>query len=286
MDRKSRAVLLPTTAWPFIIRLWLENFKTWEDKVDKVYLALGDNTKPEFITSLKTQISKMQMSDKVTIVITNSGWIDSYTDAYKASTEDLVMIMHDDTYINDPEMVDKNFKLAEEGKVVAAMWDAYGPKEEVEEWLRQTYPGVFPTGTGNEKYGFVLNLIFISRINMDKTSVNFNGGNIWPDKEGWGVDVGFRFMLELLDNKVEIYPLKRYHFEMEEKGDYIHLGNMASSIPPIFEGNDLPTFNWDIPKFKIKLELIEKALLLDDYEDIPEYRDKIKDRITELRKYL
>lgn len=283
MASKTRAVLLPTTGWPFVIRLWLENFKTWQDKVDKVYLVLPNSIKPEFLAYLKSQIVKMQMLDKIIIVETNSGWAESYTDAYTASKEDLFVIMHDDTYINDPEMLDKNFKLAEGNEVITPMWDSLGPKIEAEAWLKERYPGIFPIGPYDDAYMFVLCLIFISRENLEKTRIDFNG---FRNEEGIGFDLGGKIMLDLLDNGVKIHPLPRYHNQSVEKGDYLHFSGMASSLPPMLEGNELPHPNWGVENFKLKLDHIDKALQLDDYQEVAEYRDLIVERIKVLRKHL
>ena len=281
--RKTRAVLLPTTAWPFIIRLWLENFKTWQDKVDKVYLVLSNNYKPEFLVSLKAQIAKMQMSDKIVIVESDSGWMNAYTDAYKASKEDLFVIMHDDTFINDPEMLDKYFKLAEEGEVITPMWDSLGPKIEAEAWLKERYPGIFPIGPYDDAYMFVMVLIFISRINLEKTRIDFNG---FKNEQGIGFDVGGKIMLDLLDAGVKIHPLPRYHSRSVEKGDYSHFSAMASSLPGMIDGGELPGPNWDPPSLKMKLNYIEKALQLDDFEEVAEYRDFVIKRMKEFRNHM
>ena len=278
--KKTRAVLLPTTIWPFIIRLWLENFKTWQDKVDKAYLVLSNNVPPEFIASLRSQIAKMKMLEKITIVETNASWTDSYTEAYKASKEDLFVIMHDDTYINDPEMLDKNFKLAEEGEVVTPMWDSIGPKELAESWLKERYPGVFPIGPYDDAYVFVMVLVFISRINLEKTRIDFNG---FKNELGIGFDVGGKIILDLLDNGVKIHPLPRYHGQSIEKGNYFHYSGMASSVPGMIDGGELPSANWDPPNLKKKLDHIEKALELDDFEEVAEYRDFVIKRIKEFR---
>lgn len=278
--RKTRAVLLPTTGWPFLVRLWLENFKSWEDKVDKVYLVIPESTKPEFLAYLKAQITKMQFIDKVVIVETNASWTDSYTEAYKASKEDLFVIMHDDTYINNPEMIDEYFDMAEAGVVVTPMWDSLGPKEEAEAWLKEKYPGVFPIGPYGDAYMFVLVLIFISRINLEKTRIDFNG---FKNEQGIGFDAGGKLMLDLLDNGVKIHPLPRYHSQSVERGDYFHYSGMASSVPQMLESGELPGPSWDPPNLKKKLDHIEKALQLDDFIEVSEYRDLIIKRIKEFR---
>lgn len=253
--RKTRAVLMGTGGWPFIIDYWLETLKLWESAVDKVYIAIEHFKEP----SVSEHIKERTKNDPKIVVFNDArGWPDSYTDAFNISKEDLFLVMHDDTYIKNPEIVDKYFELAEQGKVVTPLHEIYNPKEIVEDMLKTKYPGIFPLKSnpqegdmgGLEGYSFLLYLLFISRENLEKTTVDFNG---WQENK-MGADTGFKLELDLLDKGIEIYAIPRYStavlpfmdnpFGELAKWDfnkipYIHLQNIGNTIPAIVERDDV-----------------------------------------------
>lgn len=284
----TRSVLLASGIYPLIIRYWLENLKLWEHRIDKVYIAVEKKTDLHYLSYLK---EKTKDNPKIVIVENCNPWPDSYADAFKASKEDLFIIMHDDTYIYDPNIVDEYFVLAEEGKVVTPLHEMYSPKPKIETMLRQKYPGIFPLVTrvqkGNigswEGFSFLLYLVFISRKNMDKTTLNFNGWESPTYKESLGAaDTGFQFMLDLLDKKVEIYPIPRYDPE-NTGGPYIHLQNIGNTIPSLLNDEQPLDPNWDMNILKSKLDWIDKFMSVDDYHEIPEFKEKVVKRIEYLR---
>lgn len=283
----SRAVLLASGIYPLIIRYWIENLKTWEHKIDKVYIAVEHKANPLYLYYFK----KVVNDDPKIVVLENcSGWPNSYVDAFRASKEDLFLIMHDDVYIYDPDILDKYFSLAEAGKVVTPLHEMYSPKDKVEKMLKEKYPGIFPLKTtarlgntgGFEGYSFLLYLIFISRVNLEKTSLNFNGwASPTHDIDFMGADTGFTLMLDLLDKKVEIYPIPRYDINFGG-GEYIHLQNVGNAIPELLEGEG-ELKNWNMKILANKLDWIYKFIAINDYDQIKDFYHKVLKRVHYLK---
>jgi hypothetical protein len=278
----TRAVLLGTNAWPFIIRYWLENLKSWQHKVERVYIAVDNTTKPEYLIYLRKRV---EGNGKVVLLENCQGWPASYVDAFKASTEDLILIMHDDCFINDPGMLDTYFEMAAQGKVMTPLWGCYSPKEAVEEMLRNLAPGVFPLklkekvgGAGGwEGYAFILFMVFISRENMNKTTLNFNGwDNPNYENDHMAGDTGFVFEMDLLKQGVEIQPIPLFEGYMPMVGPYMHLGGMGTSLPFSVDENKTYGPNWSKEATTIKLNWLDKFLAINDYDDIKSYYDKAR----------
>lgn len=275
----TRAVLLGTGGWPFIIRYWLETLNLWESAVDKVYIAVDHYANPSFSGYLHSIVDD---NKKIVLMENCNGWPNSYKDAFLRSTEDLLLILHDDTFIKTPKMIDRYFKLAEEGYVVTPLHEIYSPKDKVEQMLKTRYPGIFPlTVDGLEGYSFLLYLIFVSRENMNKTTLDFGG---WKDGE-MGADTGFKFMLDLLDNGVKIYPIPEVStgylgfsddpFRDLEKWDFnktewIHLQNIGNNIPFMID-SDRVDQTWGYEGAIMRLGWLREFMLIDDYKYIRDY---------------
>ena len=155
----TRCVIISSSV-SVVAKYWMKNFEIWQDKVDKVYFDNSGNIKVE--------------TDNPKITISRYGkYPRNIERLIRESTEDLILIMHDDVFIYKPEILDKYFKLAEE-KVVS--------------------PKIGPLGSG---FLFYPMFLFVSRENILKTNVDLSGGS-----EG---DQGYMLSLELVKAGVEFH---------------------------------------------------------------------------------
>lgn len=252
MKRAKRAVLLGTGAFPIILRLWFENLRKWQEEVDVIYVAIDHYGVPstrDYIIKLAKQYPKVKLLEGV------SGWPNSYADAFKQSKEDVFLIMHDDTYIYSSGIIDDYFLLVESGKVVVPLHEIYSPSDVVNDALNKKYDNMFKI------YSFLLYFLFISKENLNKTSVNFNGvgypaGKYEPllgtaPEVAVAGDTGFILALELFDKKVpfqiiprsetaylqgEEKPVNKLIQQMKDKegifsNGWLHLQNTGNTIP-------------------------------------------------------
>lgn len=224
MRKKTRAVLLGTNAYPFLMAYWFKLFETfWQDEVDKVYIAISS---PEH-KSAWGYIKKLLTSNpKITVYETNTMWPGSINAVAQQITEDSIFIPHDDTFIYQPGLIDKYFKIVEEtDKVVTPLTGNYSCGEAIEEIMLHRFPGQLPLvcENGEKGFSFYCNFFFISRELFHKTSMDFGGWlakqgeecqllNWTPLRSDWTADTNFKLGLELLREKAEFHIIPKYEF--------------------------------------------------------------------------
>lgn len=257
---KTRSVVLGTLYNPFIIRYWLENFKKWQHKVDAVYLCHDRTHVPEIKNFLDSEVSKFP---KIHVLDNLGGWPYNMEQAIKQTKEDLILVIHDDTYFYNPSILDTYFDEAEKGKVITPLFVSYAPVQAVDEAVKRKYP-FMPWRVGEyTSCSFLLYLLFCSRENYLKTDIDFSG-NLWEKgeyikeldftpEERFGGDTGFRFGFQLLHKNVEVKPikannlsniahevdpLKTFNEMVEGKLDWLHLQNVSNMIPLWFASEE------------------------------------------------
>lgn len=290
----KRAVILGTGAFPLILRLWLENLKKWQDEVDIVYMAIDNWSIPstrDYIFKLSKQFPKVKILEEL------RGWPNSYTDVIKQSKEDLFLIMHDDAFVYQKGVVDKYFKIAEEGRVVTQRHGIYEPSIIVDEALQKKYNWTNDTSP----YSFLLYFLFISRFNLEKTNIDFNGigWRVGDDIPLLGIknapvsiagDTGFILALELFEKQVPFHfiprsetsgliqekdPIRFLIQQMKDKegifaNGWLHLQNTGNTIPLWFK-SDLDAHPWYGNIEKIRLAWMYTMLQF-DYSEIPDFK--------------
>lgn len=299
----KRAVLLGTAAFPPIIRLWMDMFKTWQDEVDVAYLAVDhwyDRSVRDFIYRLASQFPKIVLLD-VKMRDVTIGWPNSYNEAFRNSKEDVFLIMHDDTLVYKKGVVSKYFDMAQQGTVAAPSIGIYEPRDIVDAAIQAKY------GWNDSPYSFLLYFLFISRENLEKTSMDFNvkGWNVGDDIPLLGIknspttvggDTGFLLGLELFDKHVPFYRIPRSEtaslsFQQENvislliqwmkdkehifKEGWLHLQNTGNTIPLWFT-QDLDSREWHKNIEKVRLAWLYTMMQF-DYIEIPEFNKRLHD---------
>lgn len=267
----SRAVLLGTGAFPPILRLWLETYRKWQNEVDKLYIAVDNWNIPEARGYFLNLIKEFPNA----VILENTrGWPDSYADAYKQSKEDNFLIMHDDTFVYKKGIVDNYFKIAEQGEVVTQKHEIYSPVDIVNAVLGKKYNWNSPP------YSFLLYFLFISRQNLEKTSLNFNGigwkkGDDIPllgienATDGIAGDTGFLLGLELFEKQVP------FHWIPDRSG-WVHLQNTGNTIPLWFT-QDIDARAWDLKVEEARLAWLYEMMRTESFDEIPEFKKKCED---------
>lgn len=265
--RKTRAAVVGTNAYPYLILYFYELFKQfWYDEVDKVYFAISSAEHKTVWPRVKNYLSQ---DPKVVVIETNKNWPDSLNEVARSVTEDLLFFPHDDTLIYKKGVVDGYFKIVEEtGKVVTPLTGIYTPPDLTQELMKRQWPDQLPfTLEGSEPletgYSFYCNMFFIDGALFRKTSMDFGIHRVeigqrselldWtPLTTPLSSDTNFLLCLELLKLGVQFHIIPKYEIASlynepepakalaegikSEKGPYskdagwIHLQTMAYHI--------------------------------------------------------
>lgn len=285
---KSRSLIFGTVYNPFIIAYWLKNFEKWQDKVDAVYLCHDRIHTPQIEKFLDAKVAKFP---KIHILDNLGGWPYNMEKAIKQTKEDSILVIHDDTYVYNPAILDKYFDMAEQGKVITPLFVSYSPVGTIDEVVKKKYPFMPWEVEGYKSCSFLLYFLFCSRENYLKTDIDF-AQNLWdagtfvPEldyttTERFGGDTGFKFGLQLLNKGVEVIPIKANNLsnithevdpiksfnQMIENGlDWLHLQNVSNMIPLWFYSED-EWFAGKVDRTKHKIHELE---IFKDNKDVLE----------------
>jgi len=153
--KESKAAIMGTSCFPLLIRYWRELFNVWKDEVDRVYISLaplGD------YSGAKEYAKKILDHPKIKLRDEGIGWPNGMEEDAKEAKEDLLVLLHDDTFIYKKGFLEETFNKMED-KVLTPMHPIYSSQEMVETALRKKYPGIMPWKKGKEQgYSFLLYL--------------------------------------------------------------------------------------------------------------------------------
>lgn len=203
---KTRCVVLSSNAFPFMVAYWMKLFKKWENKVDKVYFVVSDYVEP----STTEFVRKTLEHPKIDIFEGFGAYPFNITKVIQRFVkEDLVLIVHDDTFIYDPQYLEECFQKAEKGFAVTPFDAHYTPTDVARPIFKKLYPDL-------PEYSFFLHFFFAPREVIMKADAEFMNnsfekgvfdslvGGISP---GIGGDVAFGFGLRLFRDKVPFHQI-------------------------------------------------------------------------------
>lgn len=237
---KSRAVLLGTNAFPFLIRYWYELFtRVWEPEVDKVYIAVSRAEHQSVWPYFK---SMLNAHPKIEVFDTQTNWPASINQIAREIKEDLIWVPHDDTFVFRKGLLDGLFNIVEQtGKVVTPITPIFTPKDLVEELMMKKYPDQVPFGaeTGEKGFSFYANMLFLPRELLWKTSIDFGEFHVpvgqyeplldWtPMNHTIDADTNFKFCLELLNAGAHFFTIDR-----TEIADLLHMEKPLTHLKKI-----------------------------------------------------
>lgn len=257
--QKSRAILLGTNAFPYLINYWYESFLNFQDEVDRLYIVLSHAEHPSAWDSLKRKFRKNR---KVSVIESNRGWPESVNHGLRQVGEDLVFIPHDDTIIYEKGVLSRYFEEAEKGKVATPSKTIYGPKDRIEELIKAKYQAE-PMSEG---FSFYCNFFFAPMEIMRKTRGDFGAFNVPKGEyckeldviadDNFVSDTNFLLALDLIDQGVSFHEIENQelpyclhdknpslymkNFALERQGTFkreagwVHLGTIAYHIHTLF----------------------------------------------------
>lgn len=173
--RQTRAVLLPSTADPFLMRQWFKSFEIWKDEVDKIYVLLNSDADPVLAAQSFIYIGSILLS----AVGKDKFWIEgtmpkidhgpAIDQMLEVCTEDLILLIEEDALVFKKGVVDEYFKLIEDGEydLVGSARGSTGK----EIWKRgnELWPD-----TPEQAPHFWPNFLFCKRADLLKTDRNFS----------------------------------------------------------------------------------------------------------------
>lgn len=256
----SRAVLVGTNAYPYLIVYWLELAKKyWLDEVDVIYVAVSQ---PAHQAPWLWTRAYLESQPKVKVIHTKRNWPESLTSVAKQISEDAVCLMHDDQFVLQKGIMDRYFKLVEDEKrVVTEMHPIFSPKDMVEELMVKKWPDILPIQTEDGiQFSFYVNFTFVDGDMFRKTSLDFGEYKIpvgqhsdlldWtPVFHPFISDTNFKFNLELYNQGAKVTPIKRMmysHYIQQNYGiekfmhelnydtTHLHLQTMAYHINGLY----------------------------------------------------
>lgn len=223
--RKTRAAVMGTNAFPYLMRYQYELFtKVWSDEVDRLYIIVSQPGHPSSWGYIKALLSSHK---KITVIETNTMWPESINIGTRQVQEDLLFICHDDTLIHRKGTLDGYFRtVEEENTVVTPVTPIFAPQYTIEELMKRNWPDQLPIiveETGEKGWSFYANMMFISRQLLAKTSINFGEYhkavgeycplmNWTPLTQPWGADTNFVLLLELLKAGATFKGIKKQEF--------------------------------------------------------------------------
>jgi len=318
MKRKTRAVIMGTSCFPFLIRYWRELFNKWEKTVDKVYISLaplGDYPGAREYAKSVLKHPKIRIRDK------NEGWPTGMEEDAKEAKEDLLLVLHDDTFIHKPEFLEDTFSIMGD-KAITPIHQVYSEIGYVEENMKKRYGDMLPwkCASGEQGYSFLLYLLFIPREQLMETSVNFQGSGwkkgdyikelgITTDRD-FGGDTGFKLGLELLQNGVMVQPIPRYttaNIPLEknpleklrelqknkedlfsDEAGWLHICGMGNRLGDWFDKNKKEYKQSE--QFKqdciLKLGWLFEFLSCDEFNEVSDYKEQVNREVENVIKKL
>ena len=183
-----RAVLLTSIVDPFILRLWLYNFRKWEQNVDKVYISLAPRN-GKYQAVMDYMLKVISKNPKIQIV---EAGMEMNTSFHKLLTnpmpEETFLLTQDDAYIFDPGMVDACFRSIEEGWTDIVASNQFTYPAWLNEYLIKLYPS--EASQANRGLAFYPNFFFgkVKDIQASKAGIHVQQ---WPagDNEYLGVSL-------------------------------------------------------------------------------------------------
>lgn len=248
---RSRAVLLPHPADPFMLKYWLKFYnEVWGGEIDKLYILI--NSPMEFDV-VKYMIDLVARDDKIrcdyiTRQIEHGAAID---EMLTYCHEDYVMLVEDDGYIFKPGVINYYFNLLETNE-----YDVIGSPRgscSMEIWDRsKELWNLDYSGYGDVGPNFWPNYFFTRRGILEKTDRNFGarswkkGERIEPldyvvQEEVCASDTFVNTSLQLRAENYKIKTIPQYHaspddlehfkkkrFLFDGKAPWTHIGSLSS----------------------------------------------------------
>jgi len=169
----SRCVLITSCGDPFILLLLLKLFKKhWYEEVDKVYININNHAGVP-LDVISELIKNVIQDNKVQLIYHPEGQGNGppFVELVKIAKEDLILMLEDDFFIFTSGVVDKYFKMIEDGKADILGSPRYTHGEAAEAAKRKY--NLDYSGAGDKGFGWWPTGFFCKRADLLKTDLNF-----------------------------------------------------------------------------------------------------------------
>ena len=174
----TKAIVLPTSASPVLIKYLVYQFNRWEKYFDKMHVVINYFVEPD----QKDYILKLLKHPKIKVYIYSD--IDFktpslfYQKIIKELKEEIIFFIHDDVIIYDNKVFEKYLPLVEKGFIVAPAHLTYSGKEieKVNSYFKDIFfKNVIDTTESFNCFSFLTSFLFVKRKDILKTNLNFGG---------------------------------------------------------------------------------------------------------------
>src|SRR6266702_818592 len=164
----TRAVLLPSTGDPFLLRAWLKCFERWEDEVDKLYICINNREMQSnelgYILDLVTFNPKIHHQEYF-LTLDHGPAINKMLDVCQ---EGAIMLAEDDALIFKKGQVESCFKRIQDNEVDVIGSARVSCAKEIYERAEEVW------GTPPQAPNFWPNFFFILKKNLLQTDRHFH----------------------------------------------------------------------------------------------------------------
>lgn len=269
----SRCAFLPTPADPFLLRLWFNNYRLWQQHIDKLYVLVNTPAEKEVVDYIHDIVDEFDNTEFI-YVDHQIEHGDALMRMLKQSKEDYVMFIEDDGFVVKPQHIDDCFKAIEDGT-----FDAVGSRRgSCGLWLYKTASEVFDvdnSGEGDTGCNFWPNFFFAKRKDLLKVT-NF-GAKFWKEgerveeikadaQEDTAGDTFVQGSLQLRAMGLKFGYVAQYHGNTDDEPDWnagkniwdgycewMHIGSLSSG----FNGMIRETHERDKTHFTTDAEKLE-----------------------------
>jgi len=217
---RSRAVLLPTIGDPVLVRLWIRQYeKCFKDSIDNLYVIINSNLPADVMNDVREQFRNVGAVEVAIYdrMITHG---EALKQLLEASTEDLIMLIEDDCFVFNRDVVDKYFRGIERGDYDLAGSPRMSCATEICD-MALTRWGLNYREARDVGPNFWPNCLFVKCSDLLKTDLNFDskefkaGEYIKPlnytmKETGYG-DTMVWLSLQLRDLGLRIKEIPQYH---------------------------------------------------------------------------
>ena len=249
---ENRAVLMPTPGDPFMLRYWIDNFKTYKHLVGKLYVCMNSPIEKEAVDYMREIVESV--GGEFIYIDHQVQHGDGILACLEACKEKYVMLIEDDCYVIKPDFVNRCFEKIESGEA-----DLIGSKRgscafEILDEASKKW-GIPYEGTGDQGCNFWPSFVFTKRKTLMDTDKDFNakawnegdelaGLGMIADKTIYGdtfVNTSLQLRGKIAGDKILTVP--QYHAGSVDLGEYndnkglfdgkcpwVHIGSLSSGI--------------------------------------------------------
>lgn len=263
----SRAVLLPAIGDPVLSKLWLRQYEMHlKDYVDTLYVVLNSGINEGVMDYTQS------LFEEAGVIVARHAQMTSHGAALKElfddSAEQNLLLLEDDCFVLDGEMVDRLFRGLEKDEFDLAGSPRMSCSPELADIAAEKWDLKYH-GLGDKGCSFWPNCFFVKRKDLLKTDLNFDS-TAFPEgtelfghvlKEEAGGDTMVWLSLQLRNLGLRIREIPQYHCQTDDMGDYYSREGIFDGYAPwIHTGSSSSLQGLLDPKAVFKVNTVPEAM--------------------------